>query len=145
MGVQHVDLVAGLNRLVQDYGLVAVYVFGSRAEEIAARVGGGAAPVAHPDSDVDIGVQPERGRSLSARDRVRLMHGLEELLDVGRVDLVILPEANAYLAADAVRGELLAASDLDAEAEVQLYHLRRAADEAPFLREEWEAKVGGKL
>ena len=43
------------------------------------------------------------------------------MLGVDCVDLVILPEANAFLAADAVRGDLLLATDLDAEAEVQLY------------------------
>ena len=60
---------------------------------------------------------------------------LEELLGVPRVDLVILPEADAFLAAEIVRGELLYAQDLDQEAETQLYYLRRAGDLAPFFRE----------
>jgi len=55
-----------------------------------------------------------------------------------------LPEANAFLAADVVRGELLLATDLDAEAEAQLYYLRRAADLAPFLREQWRETVGSE-
>jgi predicted nucleotidyltransferase len=134
-----------LGALAARYGLLALYVFGSRAEEVAARVAGGSSPATHAGSDVDIGVEPRRGQALSARDRVRLVQALEELFGVDRVDLVLLPEASAFLAADVVRGELLAATDLDAEAEVQLYYLRRAGDLAPFLREQWGERVGGRL
>ena len=103
-----------------------MYVFGSRAAEIAARVAGaptqaGGAPSAdHPLSDVDIGVQPARGTRLTAEDRVRLTLELEDLFAVARVDLVVLSEVNAPLAAEVVRGELLACIDLDEEAESQL-------------------------
>ncbi len=138
-------LQSGLQELVGEYGLLAVYAFGSRGKEIAARLGGDPAPAAHPYSDVDVGVEPQRGHVLSARDRVRIMQRLEDLLGVDRVDLVILPEAEAFLAADVVRGELLLATDLDAEAEVQLYYVRRAADLVPFLREQWRDKVGTEL
>jgi uncharacterized protein len=134
-----------LAALAAEYGLLAIYVFGSRAEEVAARMAGSHMRAAHPESDVDIGVEPQRGRALSAQDRVRIMQRLEELLGVRGVDLVILPEANAFLAADVVRGELLLATDLDAEAEVQLYYLRRAGDLAPLLREQWRDTVGSEL
>ncbi len=145
---------SSLQALCTEHGLAAVYAFGSRAAEIAARVTGAGDPApgalavevpAHPGSDVDIGVQPLRGNRLSARDRVRLMQGLEILFGVERVDLVVLPEANAFLAADVVRGELLIAPDPDAEAEAQLYYLRRAADLAPYLREQWRQTVGSEL
>jgi hypothetical protein len=153
------DLAATLTGLCEEHGLVAMYAFGSRADEIAERVIGREAQAADAEagqtgqpthaapseSDVDIGVQPQRGRVLSAADRVRLMQQLETLLDAPRVDLVVLPEANAFLAADVVRGELLAATDLDAEADAQIYYLRRAADLAPFLREQWREKVGSEL
>jgi len=136
------DLKRGLEALAGEYGLLAIYAFGSRAEEVAARVAGGPMTAAHPQSDADVGVEPLRDRRLTAQHRVRVMQRLEALLDVDRVDLVILPEADAFLAADAVRGELLLATDLDAEAEVQLYYLRRAADLAPLLREQWRETVG---
>ena len=139
------NLQVGLEALAAEYELLAIYVFGSRAEEIAARATGGPAAATHPGSDVDIGVEPLRGRDLSAQDRVRIVQRLETLLDAPRVDLIILPEANAFLAADVVRGELLLATDLDAEAEVQLYHLGRAADLAPLLREQWRETVGSDL
>ena len=138
------DLQRGLEALAAEHGLLAVYVFGSRAEEVAARVTGGPVTAARPESDIDVGVEPLRGRALSAEDRVRIMQRLEALLDADRVDLVILPEADAFLAADVVRGELLLATDLDAEAEVQLYYLRRAADLAPLLRELWRETVGSE-
>jgi predicted nucleotidyltransferase len=132
-------------RLCDEFSLVALYVFGSRAEEVAARVAGRPAPCDHPHSDVDVGALPRRGDTLSVLDKVRLTQRLESLLAASRVDLVVLPEAEAFLAADVVRGELLAATDLDAEAEAQLYYLRRAADLAPFLREQWSDVVGAEL
>jgi predicted nucleotidyltransferase len=136
------DLRHELQTLAGEYGLLALYVFGSRAEEIAGRVVGSPAGTVNPDSDVDIGVQPLRTRLLTAEDRVHTVHRLETLLGADRVDLVILPEANSFLAADVVRGELLLATDLDAEAELQLYYLRQAADLAPLLRERWRETVG---
>ena len=66
---------------------------------------------------------------------MRLAIALEDVLDVDRVDLVILPEANPYLVLDVVCGELLCVTDPDAEAAYQLYVLRRAGDLAPLERE----------
>lgn len=132
-------------RVCDEFSLVALYVFGSRAEEVASRVAGRPAVCEHPDSDVDVGALPRRGDALSLRDKVRLTQRLESVLAAPRVDLVVLLEAEAFLAADVVRGELIAATDLDAEAEAQLYYLRRAADLAPFLREQWRDAVGAEL
>jgi predicted nucleotidyltransferase len=129
--------------MLRRYGLTAVYVFGSRATEIAGRVAGaaacaaGAPPADHPESDVDIGVESARGTRLSAEQRVQLVLELEDLFAVARVDLVVLPEANAPLAAEVVRGELLVCADPDEEAETQLYYLRRAGDLAPYYREQF--------
>jgi len=139
------DLHLGLETLAAEYRLLAIYVFGSRGEEVAARVSGSPVVAAHPDADVDVGVEPLRDCGLTATDRVRITQRLETLLGARRVDLIILPEANAFLAADVVRGEVLLAVDLDAEAEAQLYYLRRAADLAPLLREQWRETVGSEL
>jgi len=114
---------------------VALYAFGSRAADIAAQVTGEMVTTAFPSSDVDIGVLPARGHRLTAQDRVRLAIALEDVLDVNRVDLVVLPEASPYLALDVVCGELLCVTDPDAEAAYQLYVLRRAGDLAPLERE----------
>jgi len=113
-------LAESLSGLCRENGDTALYVYGSRAAEIAARVTSGSLPAEHPGSDVDIGVEPRRGHGLAARRRVLLVQQLEDLFDVDRVDLCVLPEA-------------------------QLYYLRRAADLAPFLREQWREKVGTEL
>lgn len=138
------DLRPALCDLAHRYGLVAIYSFGSRAGEVAARVAGEAVEVNHPFSDVDIGVLPAPGRRLTAAERADLTVALEDLLEVGRVDLVILPEAPPYLALDIVRGELLCTTDPVAEAEYQLYVLRRAADLAPFERQRRRMILAGE-
>jgi len=143
-----------LARLAEQYRLVAVYAFGSRATEMAARAQG-LAPRPGPgtetgaadgvESDVDIGVLPRSGHRLGPRDRVRLVQAMEDALGVARVDLVVLPEARPFLAADIVSGELLAVTDPDAEAEYQLYVLRRAGDLAPFEQERLAGWLDGTL
>jgi predicted nucleotidyltransferase len=130
--------------LCHQYDLVAFYAFGSRAAEVAALVHSTEAESSFPDSDVDIGALPARGRHLTARDRVRLTIALEDLFGVARVDLVILPEASPYLALDVVRGTLLCTTDPGAEAAYQLYVLRRAGDLAPFERERRRMLLAGE-
>ena len=119
--------------VAQRFGLSAVYAFGSRAQELAARARGARPPTA--SSDLDIGVQPLPGRRLSARDRVGLTAELEDLLGTARVDLVVLSEAEPFLALTVIQGELLYCLDPDAQAEDELYILRRAGDLAPYERE----------
>jgi uncharacterized protein len=138
------SLAEGLVRIAELYRLRDVYAFGSRAREVAQRLGGAgveqvgydgvAGREAEPASDLDVGVQPQNGASLSARDRVRLSQALEELFGAPRVDLVLLSEASSFLALEVVRGELLYTADPLAQAEHELYVLRRAADLAPLWR-----------
>jgi uncharacterized protein len=140
-----IDLCGALRDLLPRYGCTALYVFGSRADEIAARLADADAALqtsSRPGSDVDVGVEPARGVRLTAEQRVLLTLELEDLFAVARVDLVVLPEASAPLAAEVVRGELLACSDPDAEAETQLYYLRRAGDLAPFYAEQYRELLG---
>lgn len=139
------DLESRLIAIARRYGLESIYVFGSRAMEIVALMAGQETGLAEGASDVDIGVQPQRYLRLDAKDRVRLTLELEGLFGAHRVDLVILPEANALLATEVVRGELLYTEDADAEAEGQLYYLRRAGDLAPFYRQQWRELVGRDL
>jgi predicted nucleotidyltransferase len=129
------SIAESLERVAREYGVVALYAFGSRGDEIAARVRGKPVPPGPPASDVDIAVQIERGRGLSGRERVTLTIALEDLLEVGRVDLVVLAEADPFLALDVIRGELLYCADPDHQAEDELYVLRRAGDLARYARE----------
>ncbi len=135
------ELEEQLAHLAHKYGLTAIYVFGSRAPEIAARVHGEGAIVQRPQSDVDIAVQPARSSRLSAQARVQLAMALEDLFDAPRVDLVVLPEANPFLAIEAIRGELLFCADPDAQAEDELYFLRRGGDLLTYQRERWQQLI----
>ncbi len=134
-----------LDRLARSYRVDVVYAFGSRGAEVAGSLSGAQVPSDPSASDIDIGVQPQRGHRLTARERVRLTLELEGIFGASRVDLVVLPEANVFLAAEVVRGELLYARDLDEESALQLYYLRRAGDLAPFFRESWLETVGSDL
>lgn len=124
-----------LKQIAQRYRVEEIYVFGSRAREIVARLRGETACAACPESDVDVGVRIKPGLALDPSDRVRLSLEIEDMLDVSRVDLVILQEADSFLAVEIVRGELLYAEDMDRQAGYELYLLRRAGDLLPFKKE----------
>lgn len=129
------NLSSALARIAERFDLRDIYVFGSRADEVAARVRRDHEITSSPDSDVDIAVEPRRGRRLDARSRVRLGIALEDLLEVARVDLIVLSEARPFLAFEVVKGELLYTSDPVAQAEHELYVLRRVGDLAHMERE----------
>ena len=127
------------------FGVASLYAFGSRAAEVAARVAGEQRPGAGEDADVDIGVQPVGAALRESGSRVALAQALETLFGVSRVDLVIITEASPFLAADAVRGELLYCDDEDRQAREELYYLRRVADLAPFQRARLAGILSGEL
>jgi hypothetical protein len=83
-------------------------------------------------ADIDIGALPEQGKRLSIREKSLIAIELEEIFQADRVDLVVLPEADAFLAANIIRGERLYCRDTYAADEHELYALRRAADLAPL-------------
>ena len=133
----------GLQKLCSRHRIDQLYVFGSRAREIVRLLSGSPAPQDHPGSDVDVGVLPLEGVRLAVREKSALAVELEELLGVPRVDLVLLPEADPFLAASPapqahfpiIRGELLFCADRHRADEYELYVLRRAGDLAPLERE----------
>lgn len=135
--LSHTELRDALDALGERFGLAELYVFGSRASEIATRARGTALEAPDPATaaaDVDIGVRSRLGRRLDVDVILDLTGALETLFDVGRVDLVLLPSAPPFLAVDVIRGELLYCADADDQAEYELYVLRRAGDLAPFQR-----------
>jgi predicted nucleotidyltransferase len=140
------ELEARLQRICEEHGVAALWAFGSRGREALALTRGEAGGVGDGGSDLDVGVLPARGRIQTPKQRVRLAAALEDLFDVPRVDLVIVPRAAPYLAVDVIRGELLVDRDPDATAEFELYVLRRAADLMPFLkmRRELILEEGGR-
>lgn len=131
---------AALAGLCEQYGIEILYVFGSRGREVAEWLKG-AVEVTPGPLDVDLAVKP--ARVLEVFEKARLAVAFEDLLGVNRVDLVVLPEAGAFLAANAIRGERLYAQDEYLADEYDLYVLRRAGDLAPLERER-QALILGK-
>ncbi len=131
-----VELRDALAALCKRFGVAEIYVFGSRAKEVATRVRGQVAPPREgsDSSDIDIGVRPMAGVHLGIANSVEFAQELERLFGAPRVDLVLLPGAKAFLALDVIRGELLYCADPDEQAEYELYVLRRAGDLAPFQK-----------
>ena len=123
-----------LARVCRDFEVTLLYVFGSRAEEVRRSLAEGTR-LEPGGSDVDVAVRVAPGALASVRDKVRLSTALEDLLGCTRVDLVLLREADAFLAEEAIRGERLYASDSEEADEYDLYVLRRAGDLAPLERE----------
>jgi len=121
-----------LARLCEQYALDSLYAFGSRGQ-VAARAIQMDTPMPASESDLDIGALPRN--VLSVNQKVELALTLESFFKVGRVDLVTLPEADPFLAANIIRGERLYAYDAYQSDEYELYILRRAGDLAPLERE----------
>jgi len=116
-------------------GAVVLYAFGSRSDEVAAWLEGRRGRLDPGGSDVDLGVLPAPGAHWSVLEKVGLTQALEDLLGCGRVDLLVLPEADPFVAVEVVRGERLWAADPYAADEYELYVLRRGGDLLPLERE----------
>jgi predicted nucleotidyltransferase len=126
------DRMRRLEEICADFGLLAVYLFGSRAADGIRRIG--SEQVATGGSDLDVGVFGRRG-AIDARRLGTLQVALEELFSPLRVDLVPLDRVDALFQYAAVRGERVAAPDSTAADEKELDVMRRAADLLPFQRE----------
>ncbi len=93
----------------------------------------------------DLAITLERETELSARERVRLTIDLERFFNVPRVDLVLLWDADAFLAVDVIRGDLLYCNDPDQQSLDELYVLRRAGDLAYFEEQRLSGILSGEL
>ena len=100
---------AALDELCRAFDLHILYAFGSRGREAPAWLDGDGGRLPPGPSDLDVGVKP--AGLLPVRRKVELAVALEDLFDVGRVDLVALPEADPFLAVNIIRGERLLADD----------------------------------
>ena len=134
-----------LAEICHRFGVTSLYVFGSRASEIVALVSGKKPIPAHPQSDGDFAVQVVQSTDLGGFARGGLLMDLEELFELPRADLVILNDADPFIALEAVRGELLFCADADQQAEEELLILRRAGDLEPFETERIRLMLAGEL
>jgi predicted nucleotidyltransferase len=130
-----------INEIASRYGLQIVYAFGSRAKEALDLVEGRIGHFDPTHSDLDIGVKP--GHALAVEEKVKIAIFLEDLFDVFRVDLVVLPEAPIFLAFKIVTGEILYMEDSTQEAEYQLYIMRQASDLLPYEKMKQDMILGG--
>ena len=121
-----------IEQLCRKYQVKALYVFGSRSAEVLHLIGDDNINIKSSQSDLDIGVLT-RPR-FSVDDKVNLTLELEEIFKVPRIDLIILQEADAFLAANIIRGERLYAGDSYLADEYELFVLRRAGDLAELER-----------
>jgi predicted nucleotidyltransferase len=144
LGRGEVVLVQGLKekiaQMAGQYGLQIIYAFGSRAKEVLEMVEGRLHRLSSSPSDLDIGVKPER--RLTVEEKVEIAIFFEDLFDLPRVDVVVLPEAPVSLAEEIVTGEILYARDSTFEAEYQLYIMRMAADLLPYEKEKQKMILG---
>lgn len=126
----------GLVQIAEEFSLDAIYVFGSEAKQVVRWMEGDKPGISvQPQSDVDIGVKPPIGRSLTVKEKVDLASALEDFFAVNRVDLAVIPEVDPFLAANIIRGERIYCRDEHRVDEYELYILRRAGDLAPLERE----------
>ncbi len=124
-----------LEKLCEDFGIDILYVFGSRSKEVADLLGDETLTLSAGLSDVDIGVRLIHGKKLTVKEKSLLSILLEDLSGATRVDLVILSDADPFLASNIVRGERLYAKNENGADEYELYIMRRAGDLIPLERE----------
>ena len=131
-----------LSRLAEKYKLSVIYAFGSRSKEALNFISGRNRILDFKGADLDIGVLPQTKGKLTVHQKVDLAADLEDLFEAHRVDLVSLPEADPFLAANIIRGERLYCREETEADEYELYVLRRAGDLAPLERERMALVLG---
>lgn len=129
-----------IREIASRYNLQIIYAFGSRAKEAFDLAEGKIERFSSTPSDLDIGVKPER--PLTVEEKVKIAILFEDLFDVSRVDLIVIPEVPIFLALEIVTGEILYVQDPTYEAEYQLYIMRLAADLLPYERMKQEMIMG---
>lgn len=127
---------AKLAEIARAFDLEIIYAFGSYAEDALKwlKDDQSSLSILSP-SDLDIGIKPAMKKKLSVKEKIHLTMALEDLFFVFTVDLVSIPEADPFLAANIIRGERLFSKNTYLADEYDLYVLRRAGDLIPLERE----------
>lgn len=132
----------GLKQICQQFGVIALYSFGSQAKKIRDWLEGCQDILPVGLSDVDIGIRVISGGKFSVAEKASLAIALEDLFNCKRVDLVSMSEADPFLTAEIIRGERLFAHNEYEADEYELYVLRRAGDLALLERERMTLVLG---
>lgn len=121
-----------LNQLCRDHGLLAVYLFGSRADDGLRLLRG--ETVSREGSDLDVGVvfrEPLRDPRILSRLQVEL----EDIFKPLRIDLVPLQRVDALFQFSAIDGHRVSATDPDLADRYELVVMNRAAELLPIQRQ----------
>lgn len=122
-----------VERICKKCHVKALYVFGSRGRELFQAIQDDDISLSASQSDLDIGVLTHSPFSID--DKVNLTFELEDLFGGAKVDLFVLQEVDAFLAANIIRGERVYAEDEYLADEYDLFVLRRAGDLAELERQ----------
>ena len=115
-----------IEQICRKYQLKALYVFGSRSADMLQAIKDSQYQLGPSQSDLDIGVLSHS--PFSIENKVSLTLELENLFGLPSIDLFILQEVDAFLAANIIRGERIFAEDSYLADEYELFVLRRAGD-----------------
>ena len=126
---------AELKEICRRYSIDAIYSFGSRGMELKLFAAGAGDIDRSKAADFDVAVKIGPQRSLNVRQKSQLTIDLEELFQLTRLDLVVINEADPFLAANIIRGERIFCRDEFLADQYELYVLRRAGDLIPLERE----------
>lgn len=128
-----------LTTLCHHYGIHTLYAFGSQAKSVQAWLADETITW-QPHSDIDIGYKSHHPLSLEQKTRFTL--DLEDILNVSRVDLIDIAQADPFLAANIIRGERLYTEDEYLADEYVLYILRRVGDLAYHEQKRLDSVLG---
>jgi len=115
-----------IEQICRKYQARALYVFGSRSLDMFHAIKDDVYQLNPSQSDLDIGVLTHS--PFSIENKVNLTLELENLFGLPSIDLFILQEVDAFLAANIIRGERVYAEDSYFADEYDLFILRRAGD-----------------
>jgi predicted nucleotidyltransferase len=126
-----------IEQICKKHQIRAFYVFGSRGAELFQAIQDDSLQLVKSPSDLDFGVLTYSPFSIESK--VDLTLELESLFSLSDIDLFILHEVDAFLAANIIRGERIFAEDSYLADEYELFILRRAGDLAELERQRMTA------
>jgi len=130
---------ADLDKICEEYDLLAIYLFGSRADDGLAYLRD--ETVKGTGSDLDVGVV-FRDHEVPVMQLGPLQADLDRLFMPFRVDLVPLQKVDALFQFEAIDGHRVAAPDPVPADYYELYVMRRAAELLPIQRRLEEEEFG---
>lgn len=121
-----------LDHLCREHGLLAVYLFGSRADDGLRLLRG--EEVSREGSDLDVGIVFHA--SLQDASALSILQvGFEDVFEPLRIDVVPLQRVDALFQFSAIDGHRIAVTDPDAADRYELVVMNRAAELLPVQRQ----------